>query len=193
MILHVSPRLVDNGDRCSGTLLQLKEGPEMSVKNRSTSLLWLGSILSVLVIAQGFASQPPANPSVAAGVTFFYYDDLDEAADWYENKLGLKKLTDEGWVVIFELTDSSHLGLVNATEGSLKPTENKGAMFSIDTAELEAWHEKLKDIDGINMRQGMQESTNGMIEVFSITDPGGYIIEFFRWRSHRPEAKKYSR
>lgn len=193
MILHVSPGLVDNGDRCSGTLLQLKEGPEMSVKNRSTSLLWLGSILSVLVIAQGFASQPPANPSVAAGVTFFYYDDLDEAADWYENKLGLKKLTDEGWVVIFELTDSSHLGLVNATEGSLKPTENKGAMFSIDTAELEAWHEKLKDIDGINMRQGMQESTNGMIEVFSITDPGGYIIEFFRWRSHRPEAKKYSR
>ena len=193
MILHVSPGFVDNGDRCSGTLLQLKEGPEMSVKNRSTSLLWLGSILSVLVIAQGFASQPPANPSVAAGVTFFYYDDLDEAADWYENKLGLNKLTDEGWVVIFELTDSSHLGLVNATEGSLKPTENKGAMFSIDTAELEAWHEKLKDIDGINMRQGMQESTNGMIEVFSITDPGGYIIEFFRWRSHRPEAKKYSR
>lgn len=193
MILHVSPGLVDNGDRCSGTPIQLKEGQEMSVKNRSTSLLWLGSILSVLVIAQGFASQPPANPSVAAGVTFFYYDDLDEAADWYENKLGLKKLTDEGWVVIFELTDSSHLGLVNATEGSLKPTENKGAMFSIDTAELEAWHEKLKDIDGINMRQGMQESTNGMIEVFSITDPGGYIIEFFRWRSHRPEAKKYSR
>lgn len=165
----------------------------MSVKNRSISLLWLGLILSVLVIAQGFASQPPANPSVAAGVTFFYYDDLDEAADWYENKLGLIKLTDEGWVVIFELTDSSHLGLVNATEGSLKPTENKGAMFSIDTAELEAWHEKLKDVEGINMKQGIQESTNGMIEVFSIMDPGGYIIEFFRWRSHRPEAKKYSR
>lgn len=187
------PGFVDNDDCRSGTIFQFKEGQEMSVKNRKTSLLLLGSILSVLLFAQGFASQPHANPSVAAGVTFFYYDDLDEAADWYENKLGLNKLTDEGWVVIFELTESSHLGLVNASDGTLKPTENKGAMFSIDTADLEAWYEKLKDVDEINMRQGMQESTNGMIEVFSVTDPGGYIIEFFRWRNHRPEATKYSR
>jgi catechol-2,3-dioxygenase len=187
------PGFVDNDDCRSGTIFQFKEGQEMSVKKRSVSSLLLGSILSVLLLAQGFASQPHANPSVAAGVTFFYYDDLDEAADWYENKLGLNKLTDEGWVVIFELTESSHLGLVNASDGTLKPTENKGAMFSIDTADLEAWYEKLKDVDGINMRQGMQESTNGMIEVFSVTDPGGYIIEFFRWRSHRPEATKYSR
>ncbi len=193
MILNVTPGFVDNDDRCSGIIIRLEEGQEMSVKKKSVSLLLLGSILSVLLFAQGFASQPHANPSVAAGVTFFYYDDLDEAADWYENKLGLDKLTDEGWVVIFELTESSHLGLVNATDGSLKPTENKGAMFSIDTVDLEAWYEKLKDVDGINMRQDMQESINGMIEVFSVTDPGGYIIEFFRWRSHRPEATKYSR
>ncbi len=193
MVWNVSPGFVDIDDRCSGTIIQLQEGQEMSVKNRKTSLLLLGSILSVLLFTQGFASQPHANPSVAAGVTFFYYDDVNEAADWYENKLGLNRLTDEGWVVIFELTDSSHLGLVNASDGTLKPTENKGAMFSIDTVDLEAWYEKLKDVDGINMRQGMQESTNGMIEVFSVTDPGGYIIEFFRWRSHRPEATKYSR
>ncbi len=193
MVWNVSPGFVDIDDRCSGTIIQFEEGQEMSVKNRKTSLLLLGSILSVLLFAQGFASQPQPNPSVAAGVTFFYYDDLDEAADWYESKLGLNKLTDEGWVVIFELTDSSQLGLVNASDGTLKPTENKGAMFSIDTVDLEAWYEKLKDVDGINMRQRMQESTNGMIEVFSVTDPGGYIIEFFRWRSHRPEATKYSR
>ena len=165
----------------------------MSIKNRSASTYLLGFILGVLLFDLGAASEPQEKPSIAAGVTFFYYDDLNEAADWYENKLGLNKITDEGWVVIFEWTDSLHLGLVNATEGTLKPTEDKGAMYSIETAELEAWYEKLKDVDGINMMQGIQESTNGMIEVFSITDPGGYIVEFFRWRSHRPEAKKYSR
>ncbi len=193
MILNVPPGFVDYDDHCSGTIIQLEEDQEMSVKKRSVALLLLGSILSILLFAQGFASQPHANPSVAAGVTFFYYDDLDEAADWYENKLGFETTTKEDWVVLLKLTDASYLGLVNATEGSLKPTENKGAMLSIETAELEAWYEKLKDVDGINMRQGMQESTNGMIEVFSVTDPGGYIIEFFRWRSHRPEATKYSR
>ncbi len=184
---------MDIDDRCSGAIIQLIEGQEMSVKKRSGASLLFGSILSVLLFAQGFASQPPANPSVAAGVTFFYYDDLDEAADWYENKLGLNNLTDEGWVVIFELTDSSHLGLVNASGGSLKPTENKGAMLSIETGEREAWYEKLKDVDGINMIHGIEGSEDGWIEEFRMTDPGGYIIEFFRWRSHRPEAKKYSR
>jgi catechol-2,3-dioxygenase len=164
----------------------------MSVKKRSGLLFLLGSILSVMLFVQGFASQQ-SNPSIAAGVPFFYYSDLVEAANWYENKLGLETTTKEDWVVILKLTDTSYLGLVNATEGSLEPIENKGAMLSIETAELEAWYEKLKDVDGINMIHGIEESEDGWIEEFRMTDPGGYIIEFFRWRSHRPEATKYSR
>jgi hypothetical protein len=175
-ILNVSPGFVDNDDRCSGTIIQYKEGQEMSVKKRSGLLFLLGSILSVMLFVQGFASQQ-SNPSIAAG----------------ENKLGLETTTKEDWVVILKLTDTSYLGLVNATEGSLEPIENKGAMLSIETAELEAWYEKLKDVDGINMIHGIEESEDGWIEEFRMTDPGGYIIEFFRWRSHRPEATKYSR
>jgi len=163
----------------------------MSFKNRFIPTCLLGFVLGVLFFVPGTASEPHNNPSVAAGVTFFYYEDLAKAADWYENKLGLKKVTDEGWVVIFEWTESSHLGLVNATEGTLKPTTDKGAMYSIDTADLEDWYERLKNVEGISIPQGIQESSNGMIEVFSITDPGGYIVEFFRWRDHRPEAEKY--
>ena len=64
-------------------------------------------------------------------------------------------------------------------------------MYSIDTADLEDWYERLKNVEGIRRPQVVQESSNGMIEVCSITDPGGYIIEFFRWRDHRPEAEKY--
>ncbi len=164
----------------------------MLVKYGSASLLLLASILSVMFSVQGSAAQH-ANPSIAGGVPFFYYSDLDEAADWYENKLGLETVTKEDWVVILKLTDTSYLGLVNATGGSLKPTENKGAMLSIETAELEAWYEKLKDVDGINMIHGIEGSEDGWIEEFRMTDPGGYIIEFFRWRNYRPEAKKYSR
>lgn len=123
---------------------------------------------------------------------FFYYHDLREAADWYQNKLGLSKLTEEDWVVIFELTDTSYIGLVNATGGTLRPTEEKGALLSIETAELEAWYEKLKNIDGINMIHGIEGDDDGMIEEFRMADPGGYIVEFFRWRSHRPEARRYA-
>jgi predicted enzyme related to lactoylglutathione lyase len=165
----------------------------MSKIRRTASVFLLASFLGSPFLMQGIAAEQRPNPPIAAGVTFFYYDDLDEAVDWYENKIGLDKVTDEGWVVIFEWTNSLRLGLVNATEGSLRPTENKGAMYSIDTADLEAWYEKLKDVDGIDLTQGIQQSTNGMIEVFSITDPGGYIIEFFRWRNHRPESRQYTK
>ena len=152
----------------------------------------LGLILHTLTVAAVFSADR-AHPSIANGVAFFYYDDLAAAASWYENKIGLKKVTSEPWVVIFELTDSSQLGLVNATGGSLRPTENKGVVLSIETAELEAWYEKLKNVEGINMIHGIEAGADGMIEEFRMTDPGGYIVEFFRWRSDRPEAEKYPR
>jgi len=164
----------------------------MVTNNKSASVFFLGLIVSVMLIAQACASDN-SNPSIAAGVPFFYYNDLNAAANWYENKLGLKKVTEEEWVVIFELTDTAYIGLVNASGGSLKPTADKGVLLSIETAELEAWYEKLKDIEGINMIHGIEEGADGMIDEFRMTDPGGYIIEFFRWRNHRPEAKRYQK
>ena len=123
--------------------------------------------------------------------SIFLLHRLSAAANWYENKLGLKRVTNEDWVVIFELTPSSFLGLVNATGGSLRPTENKAALLSIETAELEAWYEKLKGVEGINMIHGIKDGADGMIQEFRMTDPGGYIIEFFRWHSSREESKRY--
>ena len=163
----------------------------MSARNGSASLLALGFFLNVMLFVQGYASQH-TNPSIAGVVPFFYYNDLNEAADRYEKKLGFDKVTEEDWVVIFEITKTSYLGLVNATGGSLQPTEEKGALLSIETAELESWYERLNAVDGINMTHGIEESDDGMIEEFRMTDPGGYIVEFFRWRSHRAEAAKYA-
>ena len=162
----------------------------MTIKMNPVSTILIGLIFNAMVLTSTFASDH-TNPSIAGGIPFFYYKDLQAAADWYKNKLGLKPLTEESWVVIFELTPTSFLGLVNASGGTLRPTANKGAMLSIETAELEAWWEKLKDVEGIDMIHGIEDGAEGMIEEFRINDPEGYIIEFFRWRNHRPEAKRY--
>ena len=105
------------------------------------------------------------HPAVTGSLPFFYYNDLPAAADWYRNKLGLKPLTEEDWVVIFELNDSSYIGLVKAGSGLLKPTEDKGAIFSIDTPELEAWWDRLKDMEGINIKNGIRTGADGMNRV----------------------------
>lgn len=164
----------------------------MAKKHKLVLAIVLALFIALALPAPAGASDN-ANPSITGGVPFFYYDDLKAAADWYENKIGLKRTTNEEWVVIFALTDTAYVGLVNATRGSLKPTENKGVVLSIETVELEAWYEKLKDVEGINMIHGIEITSGGMIEEFRMTDPGGYIVEFFRWRSDREEAKRYNK
>ena len=156
---------------------------------------FIGVLLAGLVV---YAATPPTviaaddgHPGVAASLPFFYYNDLPGAVDWYRNKLGLKPLTEEDWVVIFELNPSSYFGLVKAGSGLLKPTEDKGAIFSIDTPDLEAWWDRLKDMEGINIKNGIRTGADGMIDSFSVYDPEGYIVEFFRWKKHRPEAERY--
>ncbi len=122
-----------------------------------------------------------AAPRIAGTVPFFYYSDLAAAADWYENKLGLRRVTDEGWVVIFEVAPTAFIGLVNASDGTLRPAREKGVLLSIETPDLVAWYNRLKAVEGINMKQGIKVGAKGMIEEFRLQDPGGYIVEFFRW------------
>ena len=160
-------------------------------KSEKSISTFLSAVVLTLFLSGQVIASGNSQPSIAGGVPFFYYTDLSAAANWYENKLGLKRVTNEDWVVIFELTPSSFLGLVNATGGSLRPTENKAALLSIETAELEAWYEKLKDVEGINMIHGIRDGADGMIQEFRMTDPGGYIVEFFRWHSSREESKRY--
>lgn len=150
----------------------------------------------ILVVALLFVQPASANgvnlhPPITGGVPFFYYDDLKAAANWYETQLGLKKVAEKNWVVVFELTPSSYIGLVNASGGSMVPTEKKGALLSIEAEELEAWYDYLKDKPGIKLIHGIEEGASGMIEEFRMMDPGGYIVEFFRWKL-TPEQRLHS-
>ena len=148
-------------------------------KSRTLAIL-LGWILCGGLSSLPVAAQP--NPPITGSVPFLYYHDLEEAANWYEHKLGLRRVVDEGWVVVFELTPTAFIGLVNATGGTLRPAEDKGVLLSIETHELEAWHRKLKGIEGANVIQDIEVGAKGMIEEFRLQDPGGYIVEIFRWR-----------
>lgn len=112
---------------------------------------------------------------------FFYYHDLPAASDWYEHKIGLRKVADEGWVIIFEVTPTAFIGLVNATGGTLRPAAEKGVLLSLETPDLEVWYARLKATEGSNVTQDIEIGAKGLIEEFRLQDPGGYVVEFFRW------------
>ncbi|WP_156840999.1 VOC family protein [Novosphingobium aquimarinum] len=114
--------------------------------------------------------------------TMFYYEDLQEAIDWYD-RIGFKNVLKLDFVSIFEIGPSSYLSLVDATGGSQRPLRdgNKGAMLSIETTNLELWHQTLfsKGIEGTGA--GAEIGCGGRTIEFKLRDPGGYTLEFFEW------------
>jgi catechol 2,3-dioxygenase-like lactoylglutathione lyase family enzyme len=136
-------------------------------------------------------------PSVTALVPNFYYHDLATAREWYVDKLGFTPIYEGGWVVIVEVAPGMQIALVDGERGTLKPVEDKGALLVIETDELEEWYRYVSRLEGIEWYQYGNESgryrlKHGImeheeIEEFRIVDPGGYIIEFYRWKpAYRP-------
>ena len=145
------------------------------------------------------AAAPAASrtlPQVNALVPNFYYDDVEAAKDWYTNKLGFRTVVDLGWVAIVEVAPGMQIALVDGERGTLNAVEEKGALLVIETDALEQWYEHVSSIEGIEWYQYDHDTTRSRIkhglmehreiEEFRVVDPGGYIIEFFRWK---PEYK----
>ena len=150
----------------------------------------------VVALAGPAIAQTRQLPPVNALVPNFYYDDVDAAKDWYADKLGLRTMIDLGWVAIVEIQPGMQIALVDGERGTLEAVEDKGALLVIETDALEEWHAHVSAVEGIEWYQydddprrtrlpsGIMEHPE--IHEFRVVDPGGYIIEFFRWK---PEFK----
>jgi hypothetical protein len=135
-------------------------------------------------------------PPIDALTPNFYYDDVEAAKRWWVDRLGFRMMIDLGWVAIVELQPGMQIALVDGERGTLRAVEEKGALLVIETEALEAWYEHVAAIDDIDWYEYPSNPRrtrlpNGLMEhpeihEFRIVDPGGYIIEFFRWK---PEFK----
>ena len=129
-------------------------------------------------------TDPARSPTAYSGaITFFYYDNLDEAVRWYRDVIGLEPLMSEDWIALLQITPGHRLGLVAASEGSQSPVAgpNKGAMLSIETDHLEDWHRRFREVGADGLDDGFQAGCRGRTIEFHVRDPGGYLVEFFRW------------
>ncbi|MEJ8566157.1 VOC family protein [Elongatibacter sediminis] len=148
--------------------------------------------LAVLTAAPAIAGTE-ATASVDETVTFFYYDDIDALVPFYEGLLKLEKTMDEDWVKIYRLTPGSSVGLVANGRGLHAVSEDKPAMLSIVTDDVDAWYQRLVSA-GVPVVSELppedSEAGEGRAPVrgFVVTDPGGYTVEFFTWR--KPESSE---
>jgi catechol 2,3-dioxygenase-like lactoylglutathione lyase family enzyme len=167
--------------------------------NLRLALLVSGALFTLTGISSTPAKEEQRLPPVTAIAPNFYYHDLQKAKEWYVDKLGFRPVFVDDWLVMVEVAPGMEVALVDGVSGSLKPVEEKGAMLTVETEALEEWFQHVSRIEGIEWFQytGDDAATDQparaireheTIEEFRILDPGGYIIEFYRWKPEfRPE------
>ena len=124
----------------------------------------------------------PKTPPVSSQVTFLYYADLAGPERFYGEILGFEKTLDKDWVKLFRITDRSYVGLVDETKGHHKASGEKSVMVSFETADLEAWYDRMRATNA-DFLAHLDPSSVGskLVSAFLLRDPGGYTVEFFRF------------
>ena len=115
---------------------------------------------------------------------FLYYRDLDRAAAFYTQTLGMELVADYQMARILRITEDSYLILVDATKGMHSADEPKSVALALVTDQLEQWHAFLAT-KGIAPRQPFATTPGRAHDGFVIEDPEGYLLEFERFNPHR--------
>jgi hypothetical protein len=130
----------------------------------------------------------PEPASMDETVTFFYYEDIGPAAEFYGEVLQLQKSMDEDWVKIYRISATSSVGIVLESRGFHSVSKDKPVMLSIVTGDVDAWYERLTGYDTVVVSPlpapgETDDPEDPPVRGFVVEDPGGYTIEFFTWLS----------
>jgi imidazolonepropionase-like amidohydrolase/catechol 2,3-dioxygenase-like lactoylglutathione lyase family enzyme len=153
----------------------------------------IGALQNVLLVVKSgivyrnVLPAPGAGLPIDATVTFFYYEDLDAAARFYREVLGLRATTDMDWVKIYRVSATSSVGLVQDGRGFHAVSDDKPAMLSIVTDDVDGWYRELVDagvpvLKPLPPADSERDPDRAPVRGFIAEDPGGYTIEFFAWQ-----------
>ncbi|MGC9529124.1 MAG: VOC family protein [Candidatus Bipolaricaulaceae bacterium] len=117
-----------------------------------------------------------SNHRLCAAITFFYYHDLDSAALFYKELLDLEPVEDQGWARIYRVSESSFIGIVDATKGYHPVREDNSVILTLVTDDVDGWYEKLTRA-GAAIETPIQVHDDIGVKGFFLRDPGGYVVE----------------
>jgi catechol 2,3-dioxygenase-like lactoylglutathione lyase family enzyme len=112
-------------------------------------------------------------PAVRQQITFFPTQDLEKTADFYESRIGLDLVLDQGKCRIYRISPEGYLGFCQQIEA--KP-ESAGVVFTLVTPQVDDWYEYLK-ARGVKVEDTPKENPTYQIYHFFFRDPNGYLIE----------------
>ena len=113
-----------------------------------------------------------------SAITWFYYDNFEEAVAFYGDVLGLGCALDQGWAKVFRVSSTAYVGLVDARsgKGSCEAQPESAVLLTLVVDDVPAWHDKVA-VGGATIDRGVVTIEEIEIRAFVFTDPGGYKLE----------------
>ena len=111
-----------------------------------------------------------------AAITFFYYDNLNAATEFYEDTLNLELIDDQDWARIYRIHGDAYLGIVGGERGFCRTQERNAVLLTLVVRDVEAWYAKLVD-RGVRILREIETYEDIQVRCFFAQDPGGYAIE----------------
>ena len=117
---------------------------------------------------------------VEGSITFFYYEDLAKAEEFYGGVMGFEKVIDVDFAKVFRISGNAHVGIVDGEMGSMRPTRDKPVMLTVIVDDIEAWHRDLVE-RGVEIDQPPREASYLRMKTLLFRDPEGYVIEILEF------------
>lgn len=119
--------------------------------------------------------------SINSSITWLYYKDLLNMQNFYQDVLGLEMIVDQGWVKIYQSSETGFIGLVDEKRGMHNYSEKKAVNVSFIVDELDGWYDYVKKNKVFNLRPSDEDKdTINPTQSFRGTDPEGYHINFVK-------------
>ena len=111
-----------------------------------------------------------------AGITFFYYQELEPAARFYSDTMGFKLVYDQGWAKIFRVAGNTYVGIVAGEKGFCRPQEKNAVLLTVIVNDVQEWYKRLRKTDATLLTE-VQDKPGIKVRCFFLQDPTGYVIE----------------
>ncbi len=126
---------------------------------------------------------PGDAPPLTGSIVFLYYQDIDRAARFYGETLGLKQTYYRPQVRVFAVTPSAAVGIIDVLGGGNRSLSSKTAGVSLiveNLDDVDRWFALLES-RGVNVTEPPSDGTDTPVRSVQFTDPEGYEMEVFAW------------
>jgi predicted enzyme related to lactoylglutathione lyase len=113
---------------------------------------------------------------IQSQITFLYYQDIEQAASFFQQVLGLEPVEDQQWAKIYRLSGNAFLGAVSGEQGFHQVQDQSAVLITLVVDDVRWWYEHLKS-HGVKLLSELQHREEIQIRCFFFEDPGGYSYE----------------